>query len=259
MNPAPHTARITTSWDDGHPLDFRLAEMLARHGLPGTFYIPRSASTGTMSAAQVRELSELSSRFEIGAHTINHVFLTETDDATTRREIVDSKAWVEDVTGRPCRMFCPPAGKFSARHLRWVREAGFAGMRTVELLSLDGPRAVDGLSVMPTTVHAFPHRAKSYVKNALRRRAWGNLWRYVTNGGSSWWELAESLLARDEHRRRVPPLGPLLGTGGDRPVATAGGRAATAGRSRPHRAGRDERGTVRRSDRTRPRIAPTHR
>ena len=30
-------AYITTSWDDGHPLDFRVAELLAKYGLPGTF------------------------------------------------------------------------------------------------------------------------------------------------------------------------------------------------------------------------------
>src|SRR5688500_11915407 len=33
-------AIVTTSWDDGHPLDIRLAEMLARHGVAGTFYVP---------------------------------------------------------------------------------------------------------------------------------------------------------------------------------------------------------------------------
>ena len=34
------SALVTTSWDDGHPLDIRLAEMLARYGVLGTFYIP---------------------------------------------------------------------------------------------------------------------------------------------------------------------------------------------------------------------------
>ena len=33
---------ITTSWDDGHPLDFKLAELLNKYNLKGTFYIPRS-------------------------------------------------------------------------------------------------------------------------------------------------------------------------------------------------------------------------
>ena len=34
---------ITTSWDDGHPLDLRVAELLAKYGLQGTFYVPMTA------------------------------------------------------------------------------------------------------------------------------------------------------------------------------------------------------------------------
>jgi hypothetical protein len=30
-------AYITTSWDDGHPLDLRVAELLAKYGLKDTF------------------------------------------------------------------------------------------------------------------------------------------------------------------------------------------------------------------------------
>src|SRR4051812_25850888 len=100
-----HTKRraiFTTSWDDGHPLDFRIAELLARYGLRGTFYIPRHIGSGVMSEAQMRQLSE---SFEIGAHTLNHVFLTTTDDGTASTEIKNSKIWVEQVTGKSCTMF----------------------------------------------------------------------------------------------------------------------------------------------------------
>src|SRR5262249_26496051 len=58
---------ITTSWDDGHPLDLRVADLLARHGLRGTFYVPRTAENPTMTARQVRELS---GTFEVGGHTL---------------------------------------------------------------------------------------------------------------------------------------------------------------------------------------------
>ena len=88
---------LTTSWDDGHPLDLRVAEMLERHGLTGTFYIPRSIETGTMTESQMRELA---GRFEIGAHTLNHVFLADAPDAAAKEEIEGSKRWIEDVTGK---------------------------------------------------------------------------------------------------------------------------------------------------------------
>src|SRR4051794_28221498 len=159
---------FTTSWDDGHPADLRVAEMLARHGLAGTFYIPRRIESGVMTDAQIRELAQ---RFEIGAHTINHVFLNGADDATARSEIVDSKKWVRDVTGNDCTMFCPPGGKFPSRHAHFVRDAGYVGVRTVEFMSLDAPRRrADGFLEMPTTLQAFDHPAWNYAKNLAKRR-----------------------------------------------------------------------------------------
>ena len=187
-------AFITTSWDDGHPCDLRLADMLARHGLTGTFYIPRSIETGVMPESDIRTLS---SKFEIGAHTLNHVFLSNTDDASARAEIAGSKSWVEDVTGQPCAMFCPPAGRYKSRHIPMFREARYTGIRTVELLSLDLPRLHAGLAEMPTTLQAFPHPAQNYLKNLTKRRSVTNFWLYARHGRSrNWATLARRLLAR---------------------------------------------------------------
>ena len=118
-------------------MDLRVAELLTKYGLRGTFYVPMKAETETMTAGQIRELG---SAFEIGAHTLHHVDLTAATEALAWQEMVDSKAWIEDVTGLPCPMFCPPKGRFSAHHLRQLRDAGYQGARTVELLSLAFPR-----------------------------------------------------------------------------------------------------------------------
>src|SRR5690349_12029041 len=85
-------------WDDGHPLDLRVAKMLAKHGLRGTFYVPRSAPNGTMHAAQIRELA---SGFEIGAHTLEHVVLTRTNLDRVREEITGSRNWLADIVSEP--------------------------------------------------------------------------------------------------------------------------------------------------------------
>src|SRR5579862_2043647 len=142
-------AYITTSWDDGHPLDFRLAELLTRHGLKATFYIPREASTGVMSESGIRALAR---DFEIGAHTMHHVFLDTADPKLAEQEIRDSRKWVEDITGKACPMFCPPGGKFDSSHLKLIESAGFSALRSVELLSLDSPRSCHVLKLMPTTL-----------------------------------------------------------------------------------------------------------
>jgi peptidoglycan-N-acetylglucosamine deacetylase len=183
---------LTTSWDDGSPCDLRVGEMLTRHGISGTFYVPREAETGTMSPAQLRELAR---GFEIGAHTLGHAVLTQAAAERARQEIVGSKAWVEDQTGTPCRMFCPPRGRFARDHLAMVRQAGFIGLRSVELASLDYPRSRDGLLVMPTSVQAQPHRASDYIRNVIRRAALRNLWFYLLYGrGANWAAMAGNLL-----------------------------------------------------------------
>ncbi|MGH7837447.1 MAG: polysaccharide deacetylase family protein, partial [Candidatus Binataceae bacterium] len=62
---------MTTSWDDGHPLDLRVAELLAAHGVRGTFYVPvRASADSLMKPADLRRLRNLG--MEIGAHTVSH-------------------------------------------------------------------------------------------------------------------------------------------------------------------------------------------
>lgn len=183
---------ITTSWDDGHPLDLRVAELLTKYRLHGTFYIPKAAESGTMTAAQVRELS---CAFEIGAHTLHHVVLTSTTDQQAWQEIIGSKSWVEENTGLPCLMFCPPTGKYSNCHLEMVRKAGYLGLRTVEMVSLDFPRQKSGLMLLPTTIQAYPHSLLAFARNKIKRAAFGNMWRFVAHGCTTEWPtLARSLL-----------------------------------------------------------------
>jgi peptidoglycan-N-acetylglucosamine deacetylase len=182
---------ITTSWDDGHPLDLRVAELLAKYGLSGTFYIPKKTDRETMSATEIRALSRA---FEIGGHTLHHPILTNTPEREAWQEIVGSKSWLESITGAPCEMFCPPAGKFSAQHLGMAREAGYIGLRSVELLSLDFPRMREGIRMLPTTIQAYPHAPFALARNAIKRMAFDN-WRFVAYGRSTEWPaLARSLL-----------------------------------------------------------------
>jgi hypothetical protein len=189
MNPKTY---ITTSWDDGHPLDFRVGELLKKYGLRGTFYVPMTAEKETMTAAELRELSLA---FEIGAHTLHHNVLTSATERQAWQDIIDSKSWVESKTGLPCLMFCAPKGKYRSRHLKMISKAGYLGLRSVELTSLEFPRRKAGLLLMPTTIQAYPHGFFAFAQNAIKRAAFGNLWRFVVHGRSAEWPtLAQSLL-----------------------------------------------------------------
>lgn len=175
--------------------------MLNKHGLPGTFYVPRQSQRPTMPEADVRRLAE---QFEIGGHTLDHLALTTLDGVQAPRHIRGCKAWVEDTTGRPCTAFCPPLGKFAAEHLAQIREAGFETMRTVELLSLDAPRHVAGLSILPTSIQAHPHGPMAYARNAIRRHSPSNLFRGVLHArGTDWVALCRRLSDVALHRGGV--------------------------------------------------------
>jgi peptidoglycan/xylan/chitin deacetylase (PgdA/CDA1 family) len=166
MNCAKRTCLMTTSWDDGHPLDLRVAELLAKYGLTGTFYVPRSSRKPVMDRSQIRDLSK---SFEIGAHTLEHVLIDRLPDAEARVQLLGSREWIEEVTGNRCLVFCFPGGKFRNRQLRLVRRAGYQAARTVELLSTASPRRIDGLCMIPTTVQVFPHGPFAYARNVLKR------------------------------------------------------------------------------------------
>jgi hypothetical protein len=194
-------ACLTLSWDDGHPLDSRVADLMVRHNLRGTFYIPRVSEHDRMPAAQIRELSEI---FEVGAHTLRHAILTRVDDGQAWQEIHGGKRWLEDITGKPCSLFCPPAGRYAKRHLRMAELAGYQAIRTVELLSLGWPRRVGALLSLPTSVQVWSHGMQSYIQNAIKRGAFENLWRYVMLGRSvDWPELSRTLFSKSLQRGGV--------------------------------------------------------
>jgi peptidoglycan/xylan/chitin deacetylase (PgdA/CDA1 family) len=191
MVPKP---QMTTSWDDGHPLDFRIAELLAKHGLRGTFYVPLENTRPTLSPAQIRDLA---AGFEIGAHTVHHRVLTGLPPEQARQEIIESKRRIEEITGKQCPMFCFPSGRYARVHLGMAKAAGFSAARTVELLSLEPPRRKAGFSLIPTTVQAHPHSPFAYLRNAAKRFRVPALWNILRNiRGTDWAATAIGLLER---------------------------------------------------------------
>ena len=85
---------VTTSWDDGSKLDLRLAELLEKHGVKGTFYVPRSYLDEPLQGSDIVALDE---EFEIGAHTLHHVALTTIPPEEAKREIDSSKVYLEEL------------------------------------------------------------------------------------------------------------------------------------------------------------------
>ncbi|MCX6910232.1 MAG: hypothetical protein NTY01_19615 [Verrucomicrobia bacterium] len=71
---------------------------------------------------------------------------------------------MEDATGQPVRSFCYPRGKFTARTVALVEEAGFIGARTCFFNRTDLPRDLYRCGV---STHAFSHSAMIQIRHAL--------------------------------------------------------------------------------------------
>lgn len=162
------TLRFTTSWDDGHPLDLRIADMLAEHGFTGTFYVPRRNVEGrpVMTAPQLRTLD---AHFEIGGHSIDHVRLVDLPPRERSRQIIDSKRQLEDDLGHPIDGFCYPGGAYDRAVRDAVQAAGYRYARTVANLSLEPP---DDRYQLSTTLQMYPHSRGLLARNFVRGGAW---------------------------------------------------------------------------------------
>ncbi|HMK63222.1 MAG TPA: polysaccharide deacetylase family protein [Acidimicrobiales bacterium] len=167
------TVLVTTSWDDGHELDVRLADLLDRYGLAATFYVaPRYHKIQGFRPLSPTSLVTIAERFEIGGHTLTHPHLPRLRPARAMDEILGGKHAVEDVIGREITSFCYPYGAYRPEHLPMVAEAGFTAART----SRRGSCAVRVHPLeMPTTVHAARYRRDTW--SLLRggpsiRRGW---------------------------------------------------------------------------------------
>jgi peptidoglycan/xylan/chitin deacetylase (PgdA/CDA1 family) len=158
---------FTTSWDDGHPLDLRIAEILARHGATGTFYVPCRNSEGR-PVLTARELRGLDERFELGSHTVDHLPLGQLSARDRRYQIVEGKRRLEHELGHAVAGFAYPRGIQNAAIRSDVHAAGFAYARTITDLGL---AAADPFRV-PTTLQLYPHGRRTYLTNFVRGRAW---------------------------------------------------------------------------------------
>jgi peptidoglycan/xylan/chitin deacetylase (PgdA/CDA1 family) len=162
------TRIITTSWDDGHPLDIRLAELLATFGLKGTFYVPISYdSKKILDLGQLRYLMQMG--MEIGSHTLTHSILTKLNKGKISGELVESKKKLEDIIGDNVQAFCYPGGKFNKRTRDTVIAAGYILGRTT--LGFRTDTEFDPF-IMPVSLQFYPHQRYTLLTHILKE---GNL------------------------------------------------------------------------------------
>ena len=123
---APEQNCVAITFDDGCETDLIVAApVLKEAGFKATFYVTVGflGQPGRMDEKQLRELSALG--FEIGCHSMTHAYLTDLDGAGMRREILDAKAHLEQILGKPVEHFSWPGGRYNARTRQVARNAGY--------------------------------------------------------------------------------------------------------------------------------------
>lgn len=195
---------FTTSWDDGSVLDLRIADMLERYGMIGTFYIPRlfEDRREKVSAYGRRltdgEIQTLSKSHEVGGHSVSHRRLIGLTPEEARSEIEGSHSFLMDVTGTPPSMFAFVGGAYDDRLVDIVKEAGFLGARTTRKPVIGKPSGF----LMDTTVicQPFPFRKKD-ARYYYWRRLLDPMAAYEpTQFAASWFGLAKRLFGRARRR-----------------------------------------------------------
>ena len=182
------TVVVTTSWDDGHKHDLRLAQLLKDYGLKATFYVsPENQEFAQHDLLTLPELREISRDFEIGAHTLTHPRLPTISQEQARKEIIESKAVLEEVTGKEISTFCYPGGAYRALHVKLVRDAGYRYARTVlrYRFEMDKPHEA------PTSMQAYNHRSDVWKIARFARFQPMNFLRYL-----KWDTLARAMFDR---------------------------------------------------------------
>jgi peptidoglycan-N-acetylglucosamine deacetylase len=153
---------ITTSWDDGHPLDSKLSSLLLKNKIPGTFYVPlTNQENHVMNHESIKDLSR---NFEIGGHTLNHKVLTLLNDDEIIYEILKGKEELEKICGE-VNIFAYPRGQYNKKIIEIVKDAGFKGARTAELLHIKIKNKFEYHPTIQAVNRSLTSKGKQFLKS----------------------------------------------------------------------------------------------
>lgn len=144
---------IETSWDDECPENTRIANLLMKYKLKGTFFIP----SAQLDIYNMRKLVGMG--FEIGCHSMTHpqdIKLLTMEDKYN--EIVKSKEIIEKTVGKEVKHFCYPRGRYDTDCLELVKKANFEDARTVQVLTTSISEAFASPYEKKTTIHFYPRK-----------------------------------------------------------------------------------------------------
>jgi peptidoglycan-N-acetylglucosamine deacetylase len=158
---------LITSWDDGHPLDLKLAEILKKYDIQSIFYLPIKNIEGR-PVMKKKEILFLSKMFSIGGHTYSHVELTKVSTEVAVKEIVDGKKALEDIIQQEVNHFCFPRGEYNDSVVQIVKDTGFISARSARQINFN--RADSGKFVKHPSLHFYPQPIIADISHCIRKK-----------------------------------------------------------------------------------------
>ncbi len=142
--PGGKSKACTFSYDDGVVQDRRLAPLLRERGIKCTFNLNAGllghADMGgfpgrpdlDISKVEAAEAAQLYAGHEIAGHGLYHSALDTVGTPLAAYEIAEDKRRLEQISGKPLRMFAYPFGVYSRETMEALRLAGYRGARTIK-------------------------------------------------------------------------------------------------------------------------------
>ncbi|MBR2634610.1 MAG: polysaccharide deacetylase family protein [Clostridia bacterium] len=214
--PGGKAKAFTLSYDDAVESDFRLADLMRKHGVKGTFNVNSGVKRMLYNTPQP-DLGEPRCRMnrdsfmrffeknrdiaEIAAHGLTHAYFTKMEQSAVTWEVIADRKNLEDWLGIPCRGFAYPYGVYHDESVEALACSGFLYARTTKsTLGFEIP--CDPLRWGCTCHHKNPelmNLAEAFLTlNPEKDRApylfsvWGHSYEFNQDHN---WELMENLLS----------------------------------------------------------------
>lgn len=128
---------VTTSWDDGAKEDLKIAKLLEKYELKGTFYVPIKYYKKGLSNNDIRLLSK---KFEIGSHTVTHPRLAKLSAKKIGYELEESKKELGQIIHKNVISISYPYGNYNKLVLKIAKNCGYQYGRTVKRWATSTPK-----------------------------------------------------------------------------------------------------------------------
>lgn len=141
------------SFDDYCDENYRIAKLLTKYNLTGTFFIEIRGKHYTQeTTSQIKLLDQFG--FEIGCHSLDHPILRDISDIDMDLNILYARDYLQQLIDKKLQWYAPPRGRYNDEVIFKIRTAGFKYIRTVGVL--DTLPIQEGLN--NTTIHCYPRK-----------------------------------------------------------------------------------------------------